>query len=55
MNRRDRPIVRCAIPECVSVGPWQASRGYCPTHYALALEHARAAVHRHHYPEPDTP
>ncbi len=52
-DRRSRPIVRCAIPECVSVGAWQSSRGLCPVHYNLAVEHARAAIARHRNPEPD--
>ncbi len=55
MNRRDRPIIRCAIPECVSVGAWQTSRNMCPTHYSQAVEHARAAIARHLNPEPEPP
>lgn len=53
-DRRSRPIIRCAEPSCVSVGPWQASANRCPTHYRDLVAYLRAAVQRvHDRPDPD--
>lgn len=53
-DRRNRPIIRCAEPSCVSVGHWQASRGYCPAHYREFVAYLRAAIQRvRDRPDPD--
>ena len=45
-DRRSRPIVRCIVPSCVSVGPWQSSKGRCPAHYNALVADTAAAIAR---------